>query len=210
MKKTHLHIKNMCCTRCVEMVKQLFSASKYKAVSVMLGEAIITGELTSNDTASINQKLATIGFSIAKSQRDKKIVKIKTAIINYLNDIVIHEEKNIKLSNYLVDKIGQSYYHLSRTFSVEEGLTIEEYLMMLKTEKAKEMISQNEFSFAEISSALGYSSSQTFSTQFKKVTGKTPGEYRLNPIPGRVHLDWISDNISKSKISDSNKKKKKS
>ncbi len=191
MKKTRLHIKNMCCTRCIEIVRQLLSRAKYKTVSVTLGEAIFAGELTPEDIALINEKLAAKGFSIARSEREKKVVKIKTAILQYLNDLVIHEGQRIKLSNYLTEKIGQSYYHLSRTFSAVEDVTIEEYLILLKIERAKELILQKELTFAEIAYTLGYSSSQIFSTQFKKITGKTPGQYRLHPSPARAHLDQL-------------------
>ena len=56
-------------------------------------------------------------------------------------------------------------------------------------EKAKELLIQNGNSIADIAYMLGYNSSQTFSTQFKKVTGKTPGQYKLDPKPRAVHFD---------------------
>jgi AraC-like DNA-binding protein len=85
-----------------------------------------------------------------------------------------------------------SFSHVSRIFSQLDGITIEKYLLLLRMEKAKELLIQTELSASEISDRLGYGSPQSFITQFKKEMGKTPGEYRLNPAPARTHLDKLA------------------
>ena len=85
----------------------------------------------------------------------------------------------------------RSYYHLSRMFTTTTGFTIEKYFIRLKMEKAKELIIQDDLSMAEISKKLGYRSQQIFSTQFKKETGKTPSEYKIHPLPERIHWDHL-------------------
>ena len=51
--------------------------------------------------------------------------------------------------------------------------------MMLKFNKAKELLSETNESIQEIALELGYSSSSYFSKAFHNETGYVPSEYRL-------------------------------
>ena len=92
------------------------------------------------------------------------------------------------ISNYLSAQLNKSYKLLSTVFKQVTGIAIERYFIKLKVEKAKELLILNEIDIAEIAWLLGYSSSQNFSTYFKRETGKTPLEYKNDPIPERIHL----------------------
>ena len=141
----------------------------------------------------IREQLRTMGFDIADKSDDKIVLRVQALLFNYLNEVA-SKDKDVghkKLSTYLAEMMQRNYYHLSRIFSTNSGLTIEKYYIRLKIEKAKELIINDELIISGIAHELGYSSQQTFSTQFKKQTGKTPGEYRMNPIPVRVHRDKL-------------------
>ena len=58
------------------------------------------------------------------------------------------------------------------------GGSIFEDLIVFRVEKAKALLTQSTLSIAEISEQCGYSSESYFMKQFKKVTGRTPSEYR--------------------------------
>jgi AraC family transcriptional regulator len=121
----------------------------------------------------------------------------------YLDEVASKDkdERHTNLSTYLTEMMQRSYYYLSRIFSTNSGTTIQKYYISLKIEKAKELIINGELSTSDIANELGYSSQQIFSTQFKKETGKTPGEYRINPMPGRVHRDnLILQNLKQNKF----------
>lgn len=45
MTKTYLHIKNMCCDRCIEVVRNLLISGGYDPVSVIIGEVTLKGSL---------------------------------------------------------------------------------------------------------------------------------------------------------------------
>ena len=188
---TYLHIKNMCCDRCIEIIRVLFLGMGYRPVSVSIGQVIIDQNLSPENLHEIKEKLQGRGFDIAENSKEKIVVRIHAVLCAYLGELNNEENGSKKISTYLAEAMHRSYYHLSRIFTATTGITIEKYFIQLKMEKAKELIIQDELSMAEIANSLGYSSQQIFSTQFKKETGKTPGEYKANPVPKRIHLDQL-------------------
>lgn len=191
MNTTYLHIKNMCCDRCIGVVKDLLKKSGYNPVSVLVGEVVIPGVLSPKDLQRIADKFQTRGFGIAETSEEKTAIKIHASICQYVNEGAYKDGRKKKLSAYVAEMMNRSYYHLSRIFSSVTGLTIEKYYIRLKMEKAKEMLVQDELGLSDIAWQLGYGSQQTFNTQFKKETGKTPGEYKINPVPVRIHWDQL-------------------
>ncbi|MBI3718573.1 MAG: helix-turn-helix transcriptional regulator [Sphingobacteriales bacterium] len=190
MDTTHLHIKNMCCDRCVEVIIKLLKATKYKVISLTLGELVLKGKISSQDRYNIEQRLKEKGFSFTETYNEKKVSQVKAILLRYWDRLSANDKPG-KLSAYVSDGMQMSFSHLSRIFSQLEGITIEKYLLLLRMERAKELLIHTELSASEIGDRLGYSSPQSFITQFGKETGKTPGEYRLNPAPARMHLDKL-------------------
>lgn len=188
MPHTHLYVKNLCCNICIEKARQLLSRTKQKAVAVFPGEIVFSKKLNSQELSSVTKKLVANGFEIVKGETDEKMALIKASLRRFLERI-IKDDGNLKLSAFLSSSMNQQYNNISRFFSANEKTTIERYFMKLKMEKAKELLCQNGNSVTDIAYMLGYNSSQTFSTQFKRVTGKTPCEYKLNPKPRRTQLD---------------------
>ena len=181
----------MCCDRCINTVRQLLGEGNYKPVRANLGEVVLANSPTEKELEVLNRKLGTWGFAVVNSHTEKVVTKVKAAIFQYLNEIVNKDIKT-RLSDYVVKKVGLSYYYVSRMFSATEKITMEKFLILIKIERVKEMLLQDEFTVGEIAYQLGYSSSQSLSAQFKKITGKTPGQYKLDPVPGRVHFDKIT------------------
>jgi AraC family transcriptional regulator len=191
MDTTHLHIKNMCCERCVEVIMKLLKATKYKVISITLGELVLKGKITSHDRYNIEQRLIDKGFSLIETYHEKIVSQVKALLFQYGDELSINE-KPIKLSAFISGGMQMSFSHISRIFSQLEGITIEKYLLLLRMERAKELLIQTGLSATEIGDRLGYGSPQSFITQFKKETGKTPGEYRFNPAPERTHIDKLA------------------
>ena len=84
----------------------------------------------------------------------------------------------VKISDYLSERLFHDYTYLSNLFSSVEGVTIEQYFINQKVEKAKELLVYDELTLTEIAFRLGYSSVAHLSRQFKKVTGQTPSEFK--------------------------------
>jgi len=59
-----------------------------------------------------------------------------------------------------------------------EGITLEQYIIRQKIERAKELLFYDELNLSQIADRLGYSSVAHLSAQFKKITGLTPSELK--------------------------------
>lgn len=70
-----------------------------------------------------------------------------------------------------------SQAHFFRLFRNEKGMSPIEYRNMLRIERAKALLSENECSIGEVADLLGFESVYYFSRFFKKCTGVPPSEY---------------------------------
>ena len=57
MTTTYLNIKNMCCDRCIDIVRKLLNEVGYNPVSVAVGEVVIAQSLSPGDLHKIKEKL---------------------------------------------------------------------------------------------------------------------------------------------------------
>ena len=80
---------------------------------------------------------------------------------------------------------------MSRIFSKTFGKSIERYSILLKIERAKELIENDKLSFSEISYELGYQNPSGLSRLFKKESGMTLKEYKSLGESRRVPIDRI-------------------
>lgn len=183
----------MVCARCVSAVKDELVKHNLHPVSIDLGIASIAEEEISDEARkALSTGLQKLGFELLDNNKAKIIDRIKSFII----DKIHHQQRldlKVNWSDLIADKLHQDYNSLSSLFSSVEGITIEHYIISQKIERAKELIFYDEKNLSEISFLLGYSSVQHLSTQFKKVTGQTPTQFKMLRDSGglRKPLDGI-------------------
>lgn len=100
-------------------------------------------------------------------------INIAASVEAYLSD---HVRENISLEETAL-YFGYSVSSLQKIFKAITGESIIVYFNKLKLEEAKRLISQTNMNFSQISSYLGYSTSNYFSRIFKATVGLTPTEY---------------------------------
>lgn len=187
---TVLHIKNMVCPRCIETVQNVLNEKGFVVQSIKLGEVEIDREPTSEQTENLSAAMLKRGFELLTDRKSKIIGQIKSEIIR-----LIHHSENeilrVNLSDHLSQIIGADYSFISNLFSTEEGFTIEKFTILQKIEKAKELLSYGELTASEIAFKMGYSSGAHLSSQFKKETGMTPGQFKNLKNKDRKPLDQI-------------------
>jgi AraC-like DNA-binding protein len=115
------------------------------------------------------------GIEIIETQKSILVQRIKDTIVEMVN---IDDKLSISNSAYLSEKLKQRYTYLSSIFSEVTYTSIENYILLQKAERAKQLISTNEFTFTEIAYMLNYSSVAYFSNQFKSITGITPTTFQ--------------------------------
>lgn len=74
--------------------------------------------------------------------------------------------------------MGVSRTYLSTCFTQETGMTLTEYINRRKVAAAKELLLFTDMPLSAIAQHLSFSSQPYFQNVFKKITSKTPAEYR--------------------------------
>jgi len=187
---TKLFIKNMVCDRCKMVVKAEISGLGLHPIRVDLGEVDVEeSDLSRQQLSDIGTTLGNLGFELIEDRKARVAEQVKTVVIE-----LIHQDNDdirIKHSEYLAQQIGLDYPYLSKLFSDEEGITIEQYIIQQKIEKVKELLTYGEQTLSDIAYTLGYSSVAALSTQFKKVVGMTPSVWKTADEKGRKELDKV-------------------
>lgn len=171
-----IYIKNMVSLRCKMMVQAELTKLGLHYVSVELGMAELTEDLTRLQYEQLKTSLFSSGLVLIEDKRDVLIEQIKTTVTE-----MIHEEEEVLLSNnsnYISEKLRYNYTYLSNVFSEEKGITIQQYIILHKIECVKELMMYNELSLTQIADKLHYSSVAHLSNQFKKITGLTPSYFK--------------------------------
>ena len=185
-----LYIKNMVCHRCKMVVKSELEKLDLHPVNLNLGEVLIDEkELSRDKQHELSTALSQVGFELIDDKRSKLIEQIKTFIIDTIHYKDEQPKKNY--SQLLSQHLHHDYSYLSNLFSEVEGITIEQYIINQKIEKVKELLMYDESSLSQIAVQLGYSSTAHLSTQFKKLTGLTPSQFKQIGIRGRRGLDEV-------------------
>ncbi len=188
---TTLIIKNMVCDRCIKVVKDELLKLKLDVRSIKLGEVIIAGDLNNILIERIKLILEDNGFELIEDKKARIIEQIKLAIIKLVREDADSNNLTMNYSDYLVNKINLDYHYLSTLFSSVENITIEQYIILQKIERAKELLKYGELTLSEIAYKLGYSSVQHLSNQFKKVTGLTASQFKSFTENTRKPLDKV-------------------
>lgn len=186
---TELVIKNMVCPRCETVVRQTLEELGLEVKTVELGRAeVVLNAAISRE--EIGKALGEHGFELPAGEHQKLTERIKAQLINYVKGLEETEEAP-NISDYLSEKLHQNYSSLSSTFSEAENITIEKYLIHLKIERVKELLSYGELTLSEIAWKLNYSSVSHLSTQFKTITGMSVTDYKKARESFRKPLDNI-------------------
>jgi AraC family transcriptional regulator len=189
VKTNLLHIKNMVCPRCVEAVQNLLVKAGYEPMAVTLGQARLSPS-TPIDPKTVAPLLREAGFDVLLDRAEQLTEQIKTVLQEYLEHLRTAPAP-LTTSAFLADRFATTYSHLSKVFSRTANLTIEKYLIRMKIERVKEMLSYGEMTLVQIADNLRYSSGQHLSNQFRQVTGRSVSEFRRMLQPDRLSLDSL-------------------
>lgn len=114
---------------------------------------------------------------VSRVRERKENTKISNTVRNACEYIKKHltEPVTVKI---LADQSGYTEYYFSYKFKKELGMTISEYILREKTERAKLLLTGSRKSIQEISDELAFGNRSYFYTCFQKQTGMSPSEYR--------------------------------
>lgn len=180
----------MVCSRCIAVVKQVFEKMQVLPVRIQLGEVELAESLSVKQMGYLRNRLSEKGFELLDDRKMVMVERVKNLIIEIIHG-ADRIDLTIKVSYLIQQKLGIDYNYISSLFSNIEGITIEQYIILQRIERAKEFLEYNELTLSEIAHKLGYSSVQYLSTQFKKATGFTPSHFKNIKENTRKPLDQL-------------------
>jgi AraC family transcriptional regulator len=102
-------------------------------------------------------------------------------LIQVLDYIDAHLAQEIKLSS-LAGLLSMSQFHFSHLFKQSMGVSPYQYLLQQRVERAKQLLKHTDRLIVEIALDCGFSSHSHLSKQFRKLTGMTPKQFRVNRV----------------------------
>ncbi|WNR45554.1 helix-turn-helix domain-containing protein [Paenibacillus roseipurpureus] len=128
-------------------------------------------ELKENLKSPLQELFQRIRELRVNQQHHKLIVKVKSFIEGHYSD------PDFSLTT-LSDEFGLTGNYLSKLFKSEFGDTFVNYLIKIRIQKAKELLLETNETIQTIGQRVGYVQTISFNRAFKKLVGRSPGEYR--------------------------------
>ena len=182
-------IKNMVTLRCKMVVKAELEKLGAKILHLELGEVEIEQTLEPAREQLFKEALLKTGLEVMADKRAILIEKIKAVIIEMIH--YADELPETNFSDFLSKKLGYDYTYLANIFTQVKGTTIEQFIILHKVEKVKELLIYDELNINEIAYKMHYSSSAHLSNQFKRITGLTPSQFKALKHERRKNLDEV-------------------
>jgi AraC-like DNA-binding protein len=182
-----LYIKYMVSLRCKMMVKDELIKLGLHYVVVDLGTVEILEDITQQQHDELKKNLLKSGLELLDDKKSILIEKIKAVIVD-----MVHYAEELPVTNYsdyISEKLGLDYTYLSNTFSEVKGINIQQFIILHKIEKVKELLLYEELNLTEIAYRLRYSSVSHLSNQFKKITGLTPSYFKSLKMKRNKNLE---------------------
>lgn len=162
--------------RCKMVVHQELEKLKILNAVVDLGLVETEGDISFELRESLRINLSKSGLELLDDKKSILIEKIKTVVVELIHHFDELPKENF--SDHISRKLGYDYTYLANTFSEVKGITLQQFIIINKIEKIKELLLYDELNLTEISYKLNYSSVAHLSNQFKKVTGYSPSYYK--------------------------------
>lgn len=160
----------------------VFSAPNAQMTRDSLNEilSLFKNDQTFNETwlsTKLNQVLARLiedGYSDNLSQS-------RSPIAESISFIKKHYAEEISLSD-IAGAVNMSRFHFSRRFKSEYGYSPHEYIILMRINRAKHLLTTTTDPVKNIAQSVGYSSAANFTNAFTKHVGFSPTEFRNQPL----------------------------
>jgi AraC-like DNA-binding protein len=162
--------------RCKMVVKAELDKLGLHYGMIDLGEVEIKENIDEVQRDQLKIGLLRSGLELMDDKKAMIIEKIKNVIVEMVH--YSDELPKVKNSDFIANKIAFDYTYLANLFSEATGTTIEQFIIIHKIERVKELLLYDELTLTEISYKLNYSSVAHLSNQFKKITGLTPSYFK--------------------------------
>jgi AraC-like DNA-binding protein len=183
----------MVSNRCKTAVKEILKQLGLHFVVVDLGEVEIMENISVAQRDELKIALIDAGLELMDDKRAVLIERINIVITEMIHNS--DDVPKVNYSDYISEKLNYDYTYLSNIFSEVKGITIQQFIIVHKIERVKELLLYDELNLTEISYKMHYSSVAHLSNQFKKITGLTPSQFKLLKDKKRIPIEEIGNTI---------------
>jgi hypothetical protein len=131
------------------LVKEELKKLGLQFVIVELGTVELMDDLTKDQHDRLKENLLKYGLELLD---DKKSILIEK-IINVIVELIQYSDEvpKVNYSDYISEKLDYDYTYLSNMFSEVKGITIQQFIIIHKIERVKELLLYDELNLSEIS-----------------------------------------------------------
>lgn len=165
----------------------IFSSEKLILKSIFSKEVLQLIETHCRETqslesiATVHGAILMIAASFCKFTAED--IKVLSSITEGFKPVVDYLEKCVSAQTdltILANLIGENREQLSKRFARKTGIPLKKYMMKILLRKASQLLLMSDLKIIEISEKLEFSSEHYFTRFFKKNTGVSPSQFRLN------------------------------
>ncbi|HSN49936.1 MAG TPA: hypothetical protein VLR52_01810, partial [Bacteroidales bacterium] len=143
-----LYIKYMVSLRCKMIVKEELRKLGLHHTTVGLGMVEIMEDLTDSQLELLKKNLKKSGLELLNDKKSILIERIKNLIIEMVH--YSGEFPKVNYSVYISEKLDYDYTYLSNIFSEVKCMTIQQFIIIHKIERVKELLWYDELNLTEI------------------------------------------------------------
>lgn len=117
-------------------------------------------------------------LSLIKSANVRETPKKEVRLIDRVSEYIENNACRLNALEDIAEAFFISKYYLCRLFMAEKHMTVFDFLMKIKIEKAAFLLATTKKKVKEISTECGFNSEYYFSKRFHTLTGLSPSHYR--------------------------------
>lgn len=169
---------------CIDMFSMLSGRLMRMGIDMwkVLNQKLSYQELMSiSNMKELKDKVKMLLYDVMDMVKEKRNISSKHFIEEAIQYMKENYSKEISLET-IANKFFLNQTYFSRLFKQYTGTTYTDYLIELRMERAKELLSQGKYKVYEVSKMVGYRSEKYFFRIFKQYTGCSPTEYYRGKI----------------------------
>lgn len=117
-----------------------------------------------------------VEWEISINKKGDKMMEVMEAAKRFIED---NYTQDIELGD-IAKFVFLSASHFARAFKKTYGISPIQHMLTLRIQKAKELLETTDMKIGDIAFGVGFSAQQRFNDIFRKQTGCSPTEYRVN------------------------------
>jgi AraC-like DNA-binding protein len=162
--------------KCIKLVKNELMKFNIKRVVTEFGTIELFENLSAEQLTSLRTGLLKAGMKLLDEKQSLLIEKI----ISLIKDLTNNDAATLNnhFDEFLSLQLDFDFEEINHIFSDVKGVSIKQYIIIQKIERAKELILYENMKPVQIAKQLHYKNLNGLTYQFKKITGLTPIFYK--------------------------------